>query len=82
MSTWQLQEAKARFSEVVDSAVNDGPQIITRRGIKTAVVVPFAEWERSRMHRHSLLEALQSGPEFDLNIPPRGGLKTGRSVKL
>ena len=46
MSTWQLQDAKARFSELIDSAVQDGPQFITRRGIKTAVIVSITEWER------------------------------------
>ena len=46
MSTWQLQEAKARFSELIQTAQTEGPQIITRRGINTAVIVPMSEWER------------------------------------
>ncbi len=46
MSTWQLQDAKARFSELVDTAERKGPQIITRRGVDTAVLVPIAEWKR------------------------------------
>ena len=82
MGTWQLQQAKAHFSEVIESAVNNGPQIITKRGVKTAVVVPFAEWERAQSGRRSLLQVLQSGPQFDLQIPPRGKLKTRKPVQL
>lgn len=46
MSTWQLQEAKARLSEVIQSAQTEGPQIITRRGEKTAVVLNMEDWQR------------------------------------
>ena len=41
---WQLHEAKARFSEMIDASLRDGPQIVTRRGVETAVVVPIAQW--------------------------------------
>lgn len=82
MSTWQLQEAKARFSEVVQSAVENGPQIITRRGVNTAVIVPFAEWERAQGAKRSLLQVLQSGPQFDLQIPPRGQMRSRKPGKL
>jgi len=64
MGTWQLQEAKARLSEVIETSKKDGPQIITQRGVKSAVVVPFAEWERRvKEEKPTLLEILQSGPE-------------------
>jgi prevent-host-death family protein len=83
MATWQLQEAKAKFSEVIDAAAKKGPQIITRRGIKTAVIVPFDEWERGQvMTRLSLLEILRSGPPGDLPIPPRGNWKMRKPVKF
>ena len=81
MGTWQLQEAKAKLSEVVDS-VKDGPQIITRRGVKTAVLIPYEEWEQKHKPKRSLLEVLQSGPQFDLQIPPRGGWKMRKPVKF
>ena len=38
--TWQVQEAKARFSEFLAAAERDGPQIVTRRGVETAVLTP------------------------------------------
>jgi antitoxin Phd len=55
MATWQLQEAKAKLSEVIDTAKKKGPQIITQRGVKTAVVVPFDKWEsRTEPDRRTL----------------------------
>ena len=44
-STWQLQDAKARFSELVDRAVAEGPQMVTRRGEEMVVVVSVSEWQ-------------------------------------
>jgi antitoxin Phd len=83
MGTWQLQEAKARLSEVIETAKKDGPQIITQRGVKSAVIVPFDEWENAQKAKgKTLLEILQSGPQFDLQIPPRGQWKMRKPVKF
>ena len=73
MPTWQIQQAKANFSELIDTAEKEGPQIITRRGVETAVIVPIEEWRKLRPgSNEALLEVLQSGPKFDIPIPPRG----------
>ena len=83
MGTWQLQEAKARLSEVIDTAQKKGPQIITQRGVKTAVIHSFEEWEQSQQSKKpTLLEILQSGPQGDLPIPPRGSWKMRKPVKF
>ena len=83
MSTWQLQDAKARLSEVIETAKKSGPQIITQRGVKSAVVLPFDEWERSVASRkQTLLEILQSAPAGELPIPPRGSWRMRKPVKL
>lgn len=42
--TWQLQDAKARLSELLDKAQSEGPQIVTRRGKETVVVVSVETW--------------------------------------
>ena len=44
--TWPVYDAKARFSELLDAALKDGPQVVTRRGVETAVLVPIDEWKR------------------------------------
>ena len=43
---WQVQDAKARFSEMLETSLADGPQIVTRRGVETAVLVPIEQWRR------------------------------------
>ncbi len=84
MATWQLQEAKAKLSEVIDSAESSGPQVITRRGVEAAVVVPIEQWRKmqQKKRKRTLLEVLQSGPQFDLQIPPRGQWKMRKPVKF
>jgi antitoxin Phd len=77
MKHWPVQDAKARFSELLDASIRDGPQVVTRRGVETVVVVPVEEWRRLTMaNRPSLKELLLADePRFDLDIPPRGRLK-------
>ena len=77
MSSWQVQDAKARFSELLNAAVEKGPQIVTRRGVEAAVLIPIEEWRRlqeaARPDLKSLL--LAPTPRFDIRIPRRGKAK-------
>jgi prevent-host-death family protein len=59
---WTVAEAKAKFSEVVERAQSDGPQTITRRGRRAAVVVGAEEWERKTKRRGNLAEFFASSP--------------------
>ncbi len=59
---WQLQDAKSKFSEVVERAMAQGVQIVTRRGKKAVVVIPFEEYEKLTRHRGSLTEFLLDSP--------------------
>ena len=71
---WPVQDAKAKFSELLDTTLAEGPQIVTKRGVETAVLVPIEQWRTiERMTRPDLKELLLS-PEArteDL-VPPRG----------
>jgi prevent-host-death family protein len=62
MKTWQLQEAKARFSEVIKKAAKEGPQAITVHGESTAVVLSRAEYERLKQQKVSLVEFMRKSP--------------------
>lgn len=77
MNTWPVQDAKARFSELLDACVSEGPQVVTRRGAETAVLVPIAEWKRLRdAARPSLKELLLSASaRTKLPLPARGKAK-------
>ena len=74
MNSWQLQDAKARFSEFLDAALKKGPQVVTRRGVEAAVLVPMEEWRRlQRESRLSIKELLLGpGPRFENLAPKRG----------
>lgn len=60
--TWTVAEAKAKFSEVIDRAENDGPQTVTRHGRTAVVVVAAEEWERKTKRAGNLAEFLASSP--------------------
>lgn len=59
---WQLQDAKSKFSEVVDKALSQGTQIVTRRGKKTIAIIPFEEYEKLTQQKGSLSQFLLSSP--------------------
>ena len=63
MGSWQLQDAKARFSEFLDATIKKGPQVVTRRGVETAVLVPIEEWNRLQKSARPSLKALLLAPE-------------------
>ena len=81
MASWQVQDAKARFSEFLDATIKKGPQVVTRRGIKTAVMVPIEEWERLQKAARPTLKDLLLAPEprFDYIIG-KGRVWRRRSV--
>jgi prevent-host-death family protein len=68
-----VQDAKARFSEFLEASVKEGPQVVTRRGVETAVLVPIEEWRRlQRASRPSLKQLLlASEPRFENLVPSR-----------
>ena len=55
---WQLQDAKSKFSQVVNLATQQGPQIVTRHGKKVAVIVSFEEFQQSQHPKSDLLDLL------------------------
>ena len=56
---WPVQDAKSRFSELLDITIAEGPQVVTKRGVETAVLLPIEQWRRlQRMTRPDLKELL------------------------
>ena len=77
MPSWPVQDAKARFSELLATCLRDGPQTVTRRGEEAAVLVPVAEWRRlQRSARPTLKELLLAeAPRAEIALPARGRLR-------
>jgi prevent-host-death family protein len=65
---WQLQTAKQRFSELVDRALDEGPQVITRRGREVAVVLSFDDYRRLRGIPDFKTFLLEGPPLYELEI--------------
>jgi len=83
-SRWRLQDAKARFSELVRMAHSDGPQHVTLHGRDAVVVVDADEFNRMKGARTGelLIEALQASPHRQIEIEPRRSAMPVRAVKL
>jgi prevent-host-death family protein len=75
--TWQLQEATARFGELLDASLHEGPQIVSRDGKEMAVLVPIDEWKRLLREQPTLKDVLlHASPGIDdMMIPERGHLR-------
>jgi antitoxin Phd len=84
MKNWPVQDAKARFSEMLDTCLKEGPQLVTRRGSEAAVLVPAEEWRRLQASaRPTLKELLLSDrPRADLILPERGRFRRRPAPEL
>ncbi len=65
---WQLQDAKSKFSELVESALSKGPQLVTKRGINSVVVISMEEFTRLKKPKDDLLSFFNKAPKIDLDI--------------
>lgn len=82
MQTWQLHQAKDKLSEVVSRAVDDGPQMITRRGSEAVVVLSVEEYRKLRKPETSLVEFFQSSPLAGVELDLERSEDTGREIDL
>ena len=77
MHSWPVQDAKARFSEMLETSLAEGPQVVTKHGKATAVLVPIRQWDALQAsNKRSLKQLLLDRTVVaDMPVPPRGGLK-------
>jgi antitoxin Phd len=81
MATWQVQEAKTRFSEVIERARTEGPQTITRHGAERAVVISVEDYRALVAHKPDFKAHLLGGPKLD-DFEVERDRDTGRPVEL
>ncbi|MDF2780227.1 MAG: type toxin-antitoxin system Phd/YefM family antitoxin [Geminicoccaceae bacterium] len=65
---WQVQEAKARFSELVQKAIEEGPQTVSRHGKEVVVVVSAAQFELMKKRQIDLKDLLRLFPLDELDL--------------
>lgn len=77
MHAWSVQDAKARFSELLDTCMLEGIQVITKRGTEAAVLVPVDEWRRLNASAKPSLKQLllTDDARVDFELPSRGQAK-------
>lgn len=68
MRKWQLQEAKARLSEVIKQASKEGPQTITMRGEPTAVLISKDDYERLKKPRGKFVDFMRKSPLYGVDL--------------
>jgi antitoxin Phd len=74
MKSWPVQDAKARFSELLERCLREGPQLVTKRGAETAVLVPMDQWRRIQQSARPTLKELllADEPRADIPLMPLG----------
>ncbi len=81
MSVWQVQDAKARLSEVIERARTEGPQTITRHGTERAVLLSIEDYRALAAHKPDFKAHLLGGPKID-DFSVERTRDTGRSIDL
>ena len=82
MHVWQLQEAKARLSEVIQKALSEGPQDISLRGRPAAVVLSRADYDRLTRPKPSLAAFLRDSPMHGVELDLERDASPVREVEL
>jgi antitoxin Phd len=82
LSRWQLQDAKNRFSELVDTVLRAGPQVVTRRGEDAVVVIPAETYRELTRPKGSLLDFFANSPLRGAGLDLARDDDTGRRVRL
>ncbi len=82
LDTWQLQDAKNRFSEVVKKALANGPQIVTKRGVETVIVLSVKEYRKLKRPKNSLVDFFKDSPLRDMDIDMTRSKETAREIDL
>jgi antitoxin Phd len=84
-ATWQLQAAKAQFSEVIRRARTDGPQVVTKQGKEEVVILPIEQYkrltERSKQSK-SLVQFFADSPLAEAGLDLERKPDYGRTVDL
>jgi antitoxin Phd len=81
-NVWQLQEAKNKFSNLVDRAQNEGPQLVTKHGKESVVVLSVEDYQKITKPKSNLLNFLQSSPLSGTSLDIQRDKSTSREIEL
>ena len=81
-SVWPLQDAKNKFSAIVEGALKHGPQMVTRHGKETVVILAASQYSKLRRQRGDLIAFFRQSPLYGCPLDLRRSDDIGRKVKL
>ena len=81
-NTWQLQEAKSKFSQLVEKAMRKEPQIVTKHGDKAVVVLSFDEYAKLTKPKKNLVKFLRDSPLAEISLDITRNKDTPRDIDL
>jgi len=80
--TWQLQEAKNKFSKLVEKAQHEGPQFVTKRGKESVVVLSVEEYKKIIKPKSNLFQFIRTSPLSETLINSERDKSLGRDIEL
>jgi prevent-host-death family protein len=81
-ATWQLQEAKSKFSQLVEKALHHGPQIVTKHGNNAVVILSFEEYQRITTPKSDLVAFLRNSPLANIDLDTSRDSNPPRDITL
>ncbi len=81
-NVWQLQEAKAKFSEVINKAVQHGPQVITKNGVETALLISIDDYKKVNKKESKLSQFFRNSPLSNINLDLQRSKDLLRNIEL
>lgn len=81
-NTWQLQDAKSKFSQLVDKAMHSNPQFVTKHGNNAVVVMSFKDYEKFTRPKNDLVSFLRNSPLAEANLEITRSHDLPRDIEL
>lgn len=81
-NVWQLQEAKNKFSNLVDKARHDGPQVVTKHGKESVVIIAIEDYQKLNKPTSDLISFFNKSPLSDINLDLTRDKSSSREIEL
>jgi len=81
-NTWQLQEAKAKFSKVIKEAIQHGPQVITKHGVETVLLISINDYKKINKKQSKISQFFRNSPLVNIDPDIKRSKDIPREVKL
>jgi prevent-host-death family protein len=81
-NVWQLQEAKNKFSNLVDKAHHDGPQVVTKHGKESVVIIAIEDYQKLNKPTSDLISFFKKSPLSDINLDLTRDKSSPRDIEL